>query len=71
MVAVSEQATLGDFDAPRGDLDELTDAEREAYLAVRQRGTGVREYARDTDRAVGTVGNLLARADAKIGGDDA
>ena len=68
MVAVT-QTSLGDFESLRGGLDELTNAEREAYLAVRQGNTGVREYARKTDRSYGTVGNLLARADAKIGGD--
>lgn len=47
----------------------LTDAERAAYLACEHGDTGVREYARQTDRAPGTVGNLLARARRKIDGD--
>ncbi|GAA0651866.1 sigma-70 region 4 domain-containing protein [Salarchaeum japonicum] len=61
-----EQATLATFAGPS--LDELTEAERDAYQAIRQGDSGVREYARRTDRAPGTVGNLLARADAKLGG---
>ena len=59
----SEQATLVDF---RPDLSELTEAEREAYVACRENGTGVREFARKTERRPGTIGNLLARAEAKL-----
>ncbi|EMA27319.1 sigma factor-like helix-turn-helix DNA-binding protein [Halobiforma nitratireducens] len=59
----SEQATLVDFEP---DLSALTDAEREAYRACRIEGTGVREYARETERRPGTIGNLLARAEAKL-----
>lgn len=59
----SEQATLVDFGP---DLSHLTQAEREAYLECRVKGTGVRQFARDTDRRPGTVGNLLARAEAKL-----
>lgn len=59
----SEQATLVDFGP---DLRPLTEAEREAYVACRIEGTGVREFARDTDRRPGTIGNLLARAEAKL-----
>ena len=49
------------------DLSELTSAERKAYVAIRINGVGVREFARATDRAPGTVGNLLQRADRKLG----
>ncbi|WP_323173805.1 sigma factor-like helix-turn-helix DNA-binding protein [Natrialba sp. PRR66] len=59
----SEQATLVDFGP---DLSVLTDAEREAYVACRENGTGVREFARRTDRRPGTIGNLLSRAEAKL-----
>jgi DNA-directed RNA polymerase specialized sigma24 family protein len=48
------------------DLEELTQAERNAWVAVRQNGVGVREYARRTDRSPGTIGNLLSRAEAKV-----
>ena len=48
------------------DLDGLTAAELDAYLACDLGDTGVREYARRTDRAAGTVGNLLARAREKV-----
>ncbi|AHG00334.1 RNA polymerase subunit sigma-24 [Halostagnicola larsenii XH-48] len=58
-----EQATLGDFEP---DLSALTDAEREAFRAVRIDGTGVREYSRQTNRQPGTIGNLLARAETKL-----
>ncbi|QDX39853.1 sigma factor-like helix-turn-helix DNA-binding protein [Salarchaeum sp. JOR-1] len=63
---MSEQATLATFAGPA--LDELTEAERDAYQSIREGEYGVREFARETDRAPGTVGNLLARADAKLGG---
>jgi hypothetical protein len=42
--------------------EPLTDAEAEVYQACVFGDTGVREYARETDRAPGTVGNLLRRA---------
>jgi DNA-directed RNA polymerase specialized sigma24 family protein len=46
----------------------LTDAERRAYLSCRDPGGfGVREYARETGRSPGTIGNLLARAERKLG----
>jgi len=48
--------------------DDLTDAERRAFDAVDNGQFGVREFARETDRAPGTVGNLLRRARAKVGG---
>ncbi|MFC7057994.1 RNA polymerase sigma factor [Halovenus salina] len=50
-------------------LSELTEAEREVYEAVEQDGIGPREYARKTGRSPGTVGNLLARARQKVGGE--
>lgn len=59
----NEQATLVDFGS---DLSELTDAEREAYVTCRENGVGVREFARRTERRPGTIGNLLARAEAKL-----
>ena len=59
----SEQATLVDFGP---DLSPLTDAEREAYVACRESGIGVREFARRTDRRPGTIGNLLARAEDRL-----
>lgn len=62
------QASLGDFSI--GSDEELTDAERDAYEAVERGRYGVREYARRTGRSPGTVGNLLARARAKIGRAD-
>lgn len=49
-----------------GRFDALTDAEREVYVAVEEGEFGPREYARETDRSPGTVGNLLARAREKI-----
>jgi DNA-directed RNA polymerase specialized sigma24 family protein len=49
------------------DLSVLTEAEREAYEAVRIDGQGPRPFARETDRSPGTVGNLLARAERKLG----
>lgn len=49
---------------------DLTYAERRAYIACREPGGfGVREYARETGRSPGTVGNLLARAERKLGGE--
>ena len=59
----SEQATLVDFGP---NLSELTEAEREAYLACRENDVGVREFVRRTERRPGTIGNLLARAEAKL-----
>lgn len=70
------QASLTDFDSGDsvdGDLEELTDAEREVFIAVERGEYGPREYARKTERVPGTVGNLLARAREKLdvdGGDD-
>ena len=46
----------------------LTSAELDAYLTCELGDRGVREYARLTDRAPGTVGNLLRRAREKAGG---
>jgi DNA-binding CsgD family transcriptional regulator len=47
--------------------DKLTEAERDAYESVERGPHGVREYARQTERSPGTVGNLLRRARAKLG----
>jgi len=63
----SEQASLVDFGP---DLSSLTDAEREAYVACRENGVGVREFARRTDRRSGTIGNLLARAEDRLEAGD-
>lgn len=48
--------------------DGLTSAELDAYLTCELGDRGVREYARLSDRAPGTVGNLLRRAREKAGG---
>lgn len=62
------QASLYEFET---DLSGLSDAQREVYQAVEQDGFGVREYARKTGRAPGTVDNLLRRARRRIGGEAA
>lgn len=54
------QASLRNFEQT-----ELTTAEREVYAAVEQGEYGMREYARETGRSPGTVGNLLDRARRK------
>jgi len=63
---VTYQSSLFYFEE---NLSELTEAEREVYQAVEQDGIGPREYARKTGRSPGTVGNLLARARRKVGGE--
>lgn len=61
--------SLDDPDAvDEDDLDGLTPAELDAYLTCELGEPGVREYARQTNRSPGTVGNLLARARPKVGG---
>jgi len=67
-VAVKHQANLFEFEE---DLSALSEAQREVYQAIEQDGYGVREYARKTGRAPGTVGNLLRRARRRIGGEAA
>ncbi len=64
---MSPQSSLLDFgkDGLR-DLSELTDAEREVYIAVEREGIPVRQVARETDRRPGTVGNLLKRARLRL-----
>jgi hypothetical protein len=47
-------------------LEGLTSAELDAYLTCDLGDCGVREYARATSRAPGTVGNLLGRARRKV-----
>ena len=49
------------------DLTQLTKAERRAYVAIRLNGAGVREHARQTNRSPGTIGNLIRRAEEKMG----
>lgn len=58
------QVSLSTFRSGR--FDALTEAEREVYIAVEEGEFGPREYARETDRSPGTVGNLLNRAREKI-----
>jgi hypothetical protein len=59
------------LDAPADSdrYDGLTPAELDAYLTCDLAGVGVREYARNTGRAPGTVGNLLRRARDSLEGD--
>lgn len=45
----------------------LTSAELDSYLSCELGNCGVREYARKTDRAPGTIGNLLRSARDKEG----
>jgi hypothetical protein len=47
-------------------VDVLSECEREVWLRVEHGDYGVREYAALTDRAPGTVGNLLASARDKL-----
>nr|WP_244995571.1 sigma factor-like helix-turn-helix DNA-binding protein [Halomicroarcula pellucida] len=47
-------------------MSPLTEAEREVFEAVGMGQYGPREYARETGRAPGTVGNLLRRAREKV-----
>ena len=61
---MTRQTNLSAFERPN--LSVLTDAEYTAYMAVNDLGRGVREYARETGRSPGTVGNLLARAERKL-----
>jgi len=65
---VRHQANLFEFEE---DLSGLSEAQREVYQAIEQDGYGVREYARKTGRAPGTVGNLLRRARNQLGGEAA
>jgi len=58
------QVSLSMFERSR--YDGLTEAEREVYLAVDEGEFGPREYARETERSPGTVGDLLSRAREKI-----
>lgn len=51
-----------------GALDALTPAELDAWLSVRLGDVGVTEWSEHTGRAKGTVGNLLSRAEDKLGG---
>jgi hypothetical protein len=56
------------FDRERtADMDGLSAAQLDAYLTCELANVGVTEYADKTDRAKGTVGNLLARACDKVG----
>ena len=58
-------ASLRDFEG----IEHLTETERDAYVAIRIMGEGVREFQRDEGySSPGTVSNLLARAERKIDG---
>lgn len=64
---MSPQLSLSDFDeSGLRDLSDLTEAEREVYIAVEREGVPVRQLARETDRRPGTVGNLLKRARLRL-----
>jgi DNA-directed RNA polymerase specialized sigma24 family protein len=59
---------MASFDpAHKRDLTALTAAQMDAYLTCDLGDVGVREYARQTDRSPGTVGNLLSRARDNVG----
>lgn len=60
--------TLDDYLAPG--VEQMTEAEREVYMAIENGSYGPREFARRTERSPGTVGNLLRRAREKIEGAD-
>lgn len=64
----AEQLSLSAFgaEADRPDLEDLTEAEKDAVMAVDLGPYGVREYARETGRSPGTVSNLLTRARRKV-----
>jgi DNA-directed RNA polymerase specialized sigma24 family protein len=72
---MSETTSTGD-DARTTDDESLTDkypvleilseAELEAYEAVDLGTSGVREFARETDRKPGTISTLLRRARRKV-----
>ena len=81
-LAVSHLQTGREYDTPPEWLrvavegqpeqfDGLTSAELDAYLTCELGDTGVREYARLTDRAPGTIGNQLRWAREKVGGEQA
>lgn len=57
------QPSLTDVTA---DVAGLSPAEREVFRMVERGPYGPREYARQTDRSPGTVGNLLRRARRKL-----
>lgn len=68
MNAPTKQGRLTEFGATdRLDLEQLTRAEKRAFIAVRVNGVGVREHARETERSPGTISNLLRRADDRLG----
>jgi hypothetical protein len=46
--------------------DELTPAELDSYLHCQLGSLGVRQYARQSDRSPGTIGNLLRSAREKM-----
>lgn len=61
-----------DVDVDEEDLEPLSDAERDAWDAVVAGDVGAREYQRRQGwTSPGTVSNLLARARAKVDGEEA
>jgi hypothetical protein len=56
------------LDADPTTYDHLPPAQLDAYLACELGSFGVREFARYTDRAPGTIGNLLGQARQKVEG---
>lgn len=57
------QSSLFDYER---DLSSLSESQREVYRAIEEGGYGMREYARETGRSPGTVGNLLRRARRRL-----
>jgi len=51
---------------PSEQLDRLSPAELDAFLHCEIGDAGVRQWARERDRAPGTIGNLLASARQKL-----
>jgi hypothetical protein len=64
---VSPQSSLFDFEAGGlRDLSELTDAERNVYIAVKREEKAVRQVPRETNRRPGPVSDLLKRARLRL-----
>ncbi|MFC7204742.1 hypothetical protein ACFQJC_14575 [Haloferax namakaokahaiae] len=64
---VSISSTEVRDEPPKPDLTVLTYAERNAFVACRMGGVGVREYQRECEySSPGTVSNLLRRAEDKL-----
>jgi len=67
------QKSLASFESHQSGsgLSDLTDAERDVFEAIEKGEYGPREYADETGRSPGTVGNLLRRARDKLEGGGA